>query len=246
MDWLWSYKGKLLIISTPFHEGVHYATSLEHFLPIINHLSQLHSQGFVHGDIRAYNMVLHYHAASTPESDQGVIGNSSSTTKDKYKGCLIDFDYGGKQKAVCYPKGYKKWLADGNRPGKENVKITIMDDWKSLISLIFHAYSFVKKETANLTDRHELLKLTDEQIRSIYDTEKALKEYKDQTVDGDDPMLSNWVHPSELLREYIDLTSTIYDVKPNSNFEEDLQKCGLWLTNVPFNASQAATGSPQK
>ena len=78
MDWLWSYKGKLLIISTPFHEGIHYATHPKHFLPIINHLSQLHSQGFVHGDIRAYNMVLHYHAASTPESDQGVIGNSSS------------------------------------------------------------------------------------------------------------------------------------------------------------------------
>ena len=48
---LWGFCGELLIISTPFHDGVHYATRPVHFLPIINHLEQLHSQNFVHGEI---------------------------------------------------------------------------------------------------------------------------------------------------------------------------------------------------
>ena len=79
-----------------------------HFLPIIDHLEQLHSQGFVHGDIRAYNMVLQYDTTKPEKPD---------------KGWLIDFDYGGVHDMVVYPKGYKvlvgRWRSTWKR-GKED------------------------------------------------------------------------------------------------------------------------------
>ena len=76
-DWLWNYRGRVKIITTKFHKGVHYASRPEQFLPIIAHLKALHQGGFVHGDIRAYNMVLSYDNDNKPN------------------GKLIDFDYGG-------------------------------------------------------------------------------------------------------------------------------------------------------
>ena len=101
----------------------------------------------------------------------------------------------------------------------------------------------VKKETLNRTD---------DQVRSIFDKEKTfdkekeLKEYYDKEVDSDDPLLSNWNHPSDLLREYISLIADAYDVKPSIDFKSDLKECGFLSTLKPLNASQAATGSPPK
>lgn len=54
------FSGQIKIISTEYHEGIHYAKLPEHIFPIIDHLEQLHENGYVHGDIRAYNMVLKY------------------------------------------------------------------------------------------------------------------------------------------------------------------------------------------
>ena len=48
------------VISTEYHDGVHYAKRPERYLPIIDHLEQLHKNRYVHGDIRAHNMVLNY------------------------------------------------------------------------------------------------------------------------------------------------------------------------------------------
>ena len=110
-------QGKLLIISTQYHEGVHYAELPSHFVPIITQLEELHERGYVHGDIRAYNMVLQY----SPTSRNGAICTTtgSSTASDSCKGWLIDFDYGWKKGEVTYPKRYKDELHDGIRPGKE-------------------------------------------------------------------------------------------------------------------------------
>ena len=47
----------LQIIATPFREGIHVASSPRAFLPIISELKKLHEAGFVHGDIRAFNIV---------------------------------------------------------------------------------------------------------------------------------------------------------------------------------------------
>ena len=232
MDWLWSYKGKLLVICTPYHKGVHYAKHPCHFIPIINHLAQLHEQGFVHGDIRAYNMVLQYDSLSS-EIEQRAIGTSSGNAK----GWLIDFDYGGKNGGVEYPKGYQDLLKDGKRPGEAGNMITIMDDWKSLINLLFHAYYFEDKKGVSLTE---------ETNNSIYSKCRKLEYYRNCKVKVDDPLLSNWDWPAKILLDYIDQISNIYDVTLDQVFESNLMECGLMSTSKAVNPSKAATGSPKK
>lgn len=238
MDWLWRYQGKLLIVSTPYHDGVHYAMRPYHFLPIINHLQQLHRQNIVHGDIRAYNMVLKY---ITPSSvtDQAAIGVSSNNVSDSNScdGWLIDLDFGGKHDFVSYPKGYKYSLDDGKRPGREGNKITIMDDWKSLIGLILRVYDFVDKEEAEPTL---------EQMGLFYQKREGLESYRAMKVDSNHPLLSDYEKPAKLLRDYIHLISDVYDVKPDPEFEFNLIKCGLWSARDSLKASEAATGSPPK
>ena len=226
MDWLWEYKGKLLIISTAYHEGVHYAELPSHFKPIINNLEQLHAQGYVHGDIRAYNIVLQYTPSRSEAKEVG--GGQSNNSGNDCAGWLIDFDYGGKNCEVEYPKGYRKLLQDGRRPGKERKKITIMDDWVSLIGLIFHTHIFKRREGAVLSAELEL------SIQNIF---FELQDCRDMEVDQ---LLS-------LLREYIDLTSSNgYYVTLHLDYKADLEECGLLPTSKYFNASLAATGSPPR
>ena len=242
IDRLWRYEGKLLIISTPYHEGMHYAKSPRHFLPVIDHLVQLHRQDYVHGDIRAYNMVLNYDtpSADTKASAVGTNCTTTGSTASDSKSCegwLIDFDFGGKKGAVKYPKGYKNMLHDGIRPGKEGEKITIMDDWKSLIGLIFHTHRFVEKVGAQAT--LEWFGLTTK-MRGKLET------YRDMTVGSNDSLLTDYRHPAKLLKNFIKYVSDVFDVVPAHNFKEDLKNCGLWPTYTQSNASQAATGSPPK
>lgn len=228
MDWLWKFKGKLLIISTKYHEGVHYAEIPSHFIPIITHLEQLHDQGYVHGDIRAYNMVLQYNTSENSAIGTSTGSNSdndttiNSTTNDSCEGWLIDFDYGGENGKVAYPKGYKKELLDGRRPGAQGEKITIIDDWKSLIGLIFHTHVFKKRQGAELTIAQKV---------SILEKKEALQDCSDMEVQ----------QLVFLLREYIRLTSDDYVVTLHENYHSNLIKCGLLPTSTVL---QAATGSP--
>jgi WD domain, G-beta repeat len=195
-------------------------------------------QNIVHGDIRAYNMVLKY---ITPSSvtDQAAIGVSSNDVSDSNScdGWLIDLDFGGKHDFVSYPKGYKDSLYDGERPGREGNKITIMDDWKSLIGLILRVYYFVDKEGAEPTL---------EQMGLFYQKREGLESYRVTEVDGNHPLLSDYEKPAKLLRDYIHLISDVYDVKPYPKFKFDLIKCGLWSARDSLKASKAATGSPPK
>jgi hypothetical protein len=136
-DWLWECRGKLLVIAIPYIEGRHYATRPTDFLPIIEHLEYLHRWGYVHGDIRAYNMVF---------EDQNL-------PVDKPKGCLIDYDYGGKLVAdetefkasdtsVKYPANYARSLDDGHRRGLGGQPIELFDDWFALVRVIFWIHEF--------------------------------------------------------------------------------------------------------
>jgi serine/threonine protein kinase len=136
-NWLWTCRGQLKVIVTDFRVGVHYATEPHHFVPIIDHLEQLHANHYVHGDIRAYNMVLKY--------------NQSRTTKnDECEGWLIDFDFGGKitdetgnhpKYNPKYPLGYVTVLADGSRQGERGNNISYADDWYALGRVIFFCHS---------------------------------------------------------------------------------------------------------
>jgi hypothetical protein len=219
IDWLWDYKGELQVISTTYHDGIHYATHPLHFLPIIKNLESLHSQGFVHGDIRAYNMVLPREAANADE------------------GWLIDFDYGGKADIVTYPTGYKQVLADGVRVGKAGRQITIMDDWRSLFGLILHKYELLSKKRGEFGDLEQITNLR-EAMQIYYDPDPETSIYE----------VSDYKYPAELLRGYFELVSKGYTIKPELTFMENMKDCGLWNNPIRIgkNASGAATGSPKK
>ena len=103
--------GKVEVIAVPFIPGQHFCTQATQAISIIECLESLHQDGFVHGDIRALNMVF------------GV------------KSQFIDYDFGGKcagVDAVTYPPGYKQDLRDGSRNGRERSKISKDDDVMAL------------------------------------------------------------------------------------------------------------------
>ena len=232
MDWLWTFRGQLLVISTPYHHGVHYAKHPLHFTPIIKHLARLHSQGFVHGDIRAYNMVLQYDVSQT---DQGANINSKRS-----KGWLVDFDLGGKRvDKVCYPNGYNDFLRDGTRPGSAGEEITILDDWKSFIDVILNKHSFYEKKGVELTNEQEGV---------ITKKEKKLNSYFDKEFDLSP---SPWEESARLLIDYLEHLGDDYDVEPKPFFKKNLEDCGFCKQlpseeQRPLNVSPAATGSPPK
>jgi serine/threonine protein kinase len=196
--WLWEFRGRLSIIATPFREGYHYAQRPTDFIPIIEHLEHLHSFGLVHGDIRAYNMVvgsndikqasstgntiatsvttdiddpiilqsktkaikerirvaltklldrmriaLSVHSCTRPIASIRVPQRSSTNDFDASSGCLIDFDFGGKQgPTTIYPSGYNRLLTDGYRIGHAGNIIQYQDDWHALIMVIFQVHVF--------------------------------------------------------------------------------------------------------
>ena len=234
IDWLFMYRGQLKIIATPFLRGVHYATLPKHFIPIVQHLKALHDKHYVHGDIRAYNMVLDY-----DESDP----NIESTGK------LIDFDFGGNVENIengpKYPSGYEHSLKDGFRMGRPGENITFEHDWHDLGSVIFRLYDlFLGKNT----DGKRYLQLNymrqaffnsddDNTIKSMQEAFSAL---------GENSVILPNENPSEFLLLYLNLVQnnhfvwTLYEP-----FESDLKACNMINANQR-NGSKGATGSPKK
>jgi hypothetical protein len=123
-DWLWAKKGQFVAILVPYRHGRHYATNIKDFKPILKHLRRLHENGFVHGDIRGFNMAM----------------------KNENEGYLIDLDYGGKVdgspgNAPRYPEGYKFGLDDGDREERqERSIITMKDDLQAITNLMWRLY----------------------------------------------------------------------------------------------------------
>ena len=128
LEWLWKFKGQLKVIATPFRHGKHYATHPKHFEPIVNYLEEMHDNGYVHGDIRAYNLVLNYN-----NRDDSI----------KPQGYLIDFDFGGhfEKESPKYPSGYVQDFADCSRIGEPGNPIIFEYDWYALAQVIFKCYS---------------------------------------------------------------------------------------------------------
>ncbi len=112
---------QLQVISVPYKEGSHVATKLTDFIPIIQQLQALHGRGYVHGDIRAFNVVFGREGAG-----------------------LIDFDLSGKPNTT-YPPGYKMKLLDGDRIGNGEAesrhnKLEFWHDWYALGKMIFQIH----------------------------------------------------------------------------------------------------------
>jgi hypothetical protein len=130
MEWMWKLRGKLVVISIPFVKGKHFASNIEDFIPVVQALRSMHEAGYVHGDIRCFNIIFG-------------------------KG-LIDFDFGGQiDKEPKYPPGYQDTLRDGMRLGKAGQNITKWHDWFALIHVIFllHSFYYPKDESPDLVRR---------------------------------------------------------------------------------------------
>jgi hypothetical protein len=117
--WMWkedkpAFESRLLVISTPFLKGRHYATSPGDFLPLVDQLQELHEEGYVHGDIRGFN---------TAFAEDG--GYSQ----------FFDWDLGGKAEQVKYPRYYNASLIDGERLDRKGQVIRKLDDWCALTNL---------------------------------------------------------------------------------------------------------------
>jgi hypothetical protein len=133
--------GELLIIATPYRRGDHKAKSPASFVGVIEDLERLHKRGYVHGDIRGFNIVF---------------GEDRS--------CLIDFDFGGKEDrvpVVKYPKGYRRTLVDGVRIGKGEQEILKWHDWYALGNLIFNPSYHTFSRPSDAESRLQYLDLQD-------------------------------------------------------------------------------------
>jgi hypothetical protein len=120
--WTSSSTKHLEIIALPYKNGKHNATRPTDFIRIIDQLEKLHSLGYVHGDIRAFNVLF---------GDEG---------------SLIDFDFGGIP-GKAYPQGYQQFLSDGWRLGtgdskRKSNKLQFYHDWFALGGLMFHIHDW--------------------------------------------------------------------------------------------------------
>jgi hypothetical protein len=124
----------VIVISTPYREGEHWTTYPTSFLPIIDQLSELHNKGYVHGDIRVYNIIFN-----------NIVNDDGKVVKKN--GWLIDFDFGGKcdgKSPVRYPPGYLTSLDDGRRIGVPGQIIRKWHDWYALGQLIFTMHTLTE------------------------------------------------------------------------------------------------------
>ena len=268
MGWLWKFCGQVKVICTEFHEGVHYAKRPEHFIPIIDHLEQLHENGYVHGDIRAYNMVLKYsepeHCFRTRMMEQlnGEMGAYNRVLDyigcQKSDGWLIDFDYGGKiitgtdnvventtgnvdKINPKYPKGYVGRLDDGLRQGVAGNIITYDDDWFALGKVIFTCHELLhsNSDKASWTENFRNVR---SDLKIDFPEEFESKNGNYASLDGG---------PAKFLRDYLQLASKhdFYFI-PEYRFMMSLDEChgfGDKLRNdLKGDDSKGATGSPQK
>jgi hypothetical protein len=133
-DALWDGRGDLLVVQARFCHGKHQANHMGDFEPIIRQILELHQQGFVHGDIRFFNVVLH-----------------------GKEGSLIDFDLGGKIGEVKFPNGYMFELPDGDRFGEQGELILDYHDWYALVNVLRNYHDFHPPAYAtSREDRHRM------------------------------------------------------------------------------------------
>jgi hypothetical protein len=205
----------------------------------------MHRAGYVHGDIRAFNMVLNY--CDIYENDPF--------------GKLIDFDYGGivitnadgddNGDGIAsgyinpkYPSRYNYSLVDGVRLGSDGHSITVNHDWFALGHIIFDMYKLVHraidytnpKENESLSADVKLLKEKKLTLYDMQDNFHAMNgDYTGRLPGG----------PGDFMRNYLTLAQKHgFELSPTYDFHRFLEKCKM-LQNDRIN-SNGATGSPPK
>jgi hypothetical protein len=129
--WFWMFRGQLLVISTPYLPGKHYAESPLQLLALVIQLEELHARGGVHGDIRGFNVVFH------KEAIVGQDRTNRTFDLEGFRAYLIDFDFAGMDGAdTKYPVGYQH-VSDGARRGIAGQPITSHQEWCALRFILF-------------------------------------------------------------------------------------------------------------
>jgi serine/threonine protein kinase len=233
-DWLWNYKGQLKVIQTPYHKGLHYAKCPSQLLPIVDFLEQMHNNNFVHGDIRAYNMVLNYKGDNNSEGYEVDYNTEGFEVDHNPKGWLIDFDFGGcltEKEPPKYPIGYTKDLSDGFRLGKDGESITRDHDWYALGQIIFvKCYCLDLPDNVSVTDALQVLLFVD--FPKKFEAMNAAQLQ---------------IGAATLLRDYLHTAATHgFELKLTASFLESLNDCHLLALNSSHDDSKGATGSPPK
>lgn len=153
--WLWKEWGSLVVVVTTYHKGWHWTESFAECIAIVRALEKLHKAGFVHGVIRAFNIVFG-------------------------AGVLIDFDFGGKVDSKegnpKVPRGYQRDLPDGSRVGKAGTPISMYHDWYALIQVLtaIHEISHLERYVSDFSKlKAKLMQLEEgERTTSIEDLTK--------------------------------------------------------------------------
>ena len=113
-------RGQVKVIAVPFLEGSHICTTTDQAIGMVKWLKNMHGKGYVHGDIRAFNLVF-----------------------SRTRSVPIDFDFGGQEGEVRFPRGYQTLLDDGNRTGCEAGNlIARKHDFKALKHVLTHLHEF--------------------------------------------------------------------------------------------------------
>jgi serine/threonine protein kinase len=138
-DWLWAFGGQLLVISTPFLQGKHYATSPLQLLALVVQLEELHRNGYVHGDIRGLNVIFREGVKDKFTATVCHDGKDIKVDFQGFRGDLIDFDLAGMKGAdtTRYPRGYQSRLSDGDRKGASGDTIVEPHEWRGLHYILF-------------------------------------------------------------------------------------------------------------
>ena len=125
--------GTVCVISYRYFNGTHVASKLHHFLNIAEQIQQMHDAGYIHGDIRNFNMVH-------PWYQEGIYKENYSQPKEGIKAStLIDFDFSCKEKQKCrYPPGFGKTVIDitYERCGRPGALLEKKHDWIEFASAI--------------------------------------------------------------------------------------------------------------
>jgi Fungal protein kinase len=202
-DWLWKFRGQTMVLSSPYIKGTHYATKVSQLLGVINHLEQLHKRGYVHGDIRAFNIIF------TEES-----------------GYLIDFDIGGleDENSTMYPRGYNQTLNDAFRAWGEGDRITKQHDWQALIYVLLELHDIKPPVCSTSCVETTNLETLREEFLQLRETERLLRKERDLVSFFQGAYSSINV---EMLKDFLNEIAH-WDVEPSVRLRIDLSKTGSY------------------
>ena len=119
--------GSVRIIQYNYINGTHVASKVSHFRQIAEAIRKMHENGYVHGDIRGFNMLHPHPLPKDGENENGI-------TESR----LIDFDFSGKEDEDFYPTGYATIVMDNakKRAGRAEQPLKKVHDWKDLASVM--------------------------------------------------------------------------------------------------------------